>query len=190
MKLKKFNEYNSLKQLSIYDLSLWLKISDNLLINDRYGDTVYKLESLDEDGIRATNKYGTRTLLFSELNGLGEEAWEILKINNDDVFINESTSHIDTPKLDILVSKLSEAGYPSKIAQNMLEVDEEHETADIYIDFGDIEEPLNFTIYPDGKIIWDDFSHSTPFGNINTPEGLSKEFIDSKFSEVEELLKK
>lgn len=71
----------------------------------------------------------------------------------------------------------------------MLEVDEEHETADIYIDFGDIEEPLKFVIYPDGSIIWDGFSHSTPFGNINTPDGLSKGFIDSKFSEIQNTIK-
>jgi len=185
MKLKKFNEYRDIKKLSLNDLSLWLRNDDTLLINDRYGDTVYKIESMDEEGIRATNKYGTRTLLFGELNQIGEEAWEILKINDDDVFISENASFKPTPKLDILVSKFIEAGYSPTIAQNMLEVDEEHETADIYID----EEPLNFTIYPDGSIVWDDFSHSTPFGNINNPDELTKEFIDAKFQEVDDLLK-
>jgi hypothetical protein len=89
MKLKKFNEHsNNIKQLSINDLSLWLRIDYQIKVNDRYGDTTYIIRSITEDGITAENKYGTRSFKFSELNGLGEEAWEIFKINDDEVFIN------------------------------------------------------------------------------------------------------
>jgi len=192
MRLKKFNEFNSIKQLDLNDLSMWLRPEDIIKITTADGIGTYKVKNMDELGIRCVNINSPNIEIdfdFEYLNGNDDNFWELGSINGDEVYVSESASYVDTPKLDILISKLNNAGYPARIAQDMVEVDEEHETADVYIHFGDIEEPFNFTIYPDGSIVWDDFSHSTPFGNINNPEELTKEFIDARLEEVDELLK-
>ena len=194
MKLKKFNEFNSVRELNLEDLSMYLRENDKIKIKNRDGISTYTVVSIDELGIRVSNDESTvKTLIdfdFQFLNVDDYSSWEIISINGDDIYFNENASFVETPKLDILVSKFMEAGYQAKLAQNMVEVDEEHETADVYITDGGAEEPLNFTIYPDGSIVWNDFSHSTPFGNINNPDELTKEFIDAKFQEVDGLLNK
>ena len=93
MKLKKFYEFvNSVRELTLDDLSMFLRVGDMIKIKSEDGTDTYKIDNLTENDLSVvTIGEGPEIQIIFNFVDLNNK-WEILEINDEEIIINESKS--------------------------------------------------------------------------------------------------